>query len=130
MKDRTLRKEARLYFVPVLLGSNKLSHRISRKIFRKYGIVSLILDEKSSFRDVFSLTSRFVRVYSQENELLCQEICKIGEDLQYTLPIAVPTSPRFDKLTEEFGTVLETAFVLRSPHKLFSSSPLADIKQF
>lgn len=128
MKDRTLRKEARLYFVPVLLGSNRLSHRISRKLFRKYGITSLILDERSSLRDVFSLTSRFVRVYSKESELLCGEICKIGEEQPYTLPILVSASPRFDRLTEEFGAVLESLFILRSPDELFSSSPLCDIK--
>ena len=128
MKDRTLRKEARLYFVPVLLGSNRISHRISRKIFRKYGITSFILDEKSSIRDVFSLTSRFIRIYSQENELLCNEICKIWEEQPYTMPILVSASPRFDSLTEEFGTILESRFILRSPDELFSSSPLSDIK--
>lgn len=128
MKDRTLRKEARLYFVPVLLGSNRLSHRISRRIFTKYGITSLILDRKRSLRDLFSFTSRFIPVYSEESSILCQEIYKIGEDWPYTLPILVPTSPGFEKLTEEFSQILEAQFILRKPEELFSSAPLCDIK--
>ena len=128
MKDRTLLKEARLYFIPVLLGSNKLSHRISRRIFRKYGMTSLILDEKRSWRDAFSLSSRFVPIYCRDSELLCSELCILGESEPYSLPLLVATSPRFEALIDEFAHTLEPRFIICSPDELFCSSPLANIK--
>ena len=128
MKDRTLLKEARLYFVPVLLGSNKLSHRISRKIFRKYGIVSLVLDEKPSLRDAFSLSSKFVQIYCRGGELLCAELCALARAQTYCLPLLVATSPRFEALVNEFSLSLEPQFIICKPDELFFNSPLANVK--
>ena len=130
MKNHTLLKEARLYFVPILLGSNKRSHRISRKIFRKYGIVSLILDEKASLRDAFSLSSKFVQIYCKDGELLCSELCALVRSEPYCLPLLVATAPRFEAFLDEFAPSLEPRFIICKPDELFSLSPLASIKDF
>ena len=60
MNNAQLRDEARFYFVPVLLGSNAASRKLSRRIFRKYGIVSYLLDEKRSLPDLLNISGKFL----------------------------------------------------------------------
>ena len=127
MKERTVRKDARSYFVPFLLGSNRLSRRISARIFRKYGIVSYIASPRRSLWDILCLTGRALTLSSEQADIICQELISLGTMEPYTLPLLIITDKRYEALLEKHKTILEQHFVICSHESLFSSSPLADL---
>ena len=128
MSDKDVREYASAYFLPCLLGSNRLSHKLSAKILRKYGIVSFVLDEKRSMRDVFSLSSRFIPLCdAKEPEIISDELISIAQKYDDALPILIPCSPKYAELLKSQSDALETAFVLCEPDEVFTDSPLADI---
>lgn len=128
MSNKDVREYASNYFLPFLLGSNRRSHKLSAKILRKYGIVSLILDEDRSVYDFFALSSNFVLLcQTQENPILAHELSAIAQRYDYTLPILIPCSQKYAELVEKLSDKLEPEFVICEFDKVFSDSPLADI---
>ena len=127
MSNKSVRDEARLYFIPFLLGSNKRSHALSGKIFRKYGIVSFILDEKRSFSDFFDISSSFFPISSGESSLLCEQLVALADREPYTLPLLIPTSPQYERAVSEQTELLQKHFVLCDAERVFTDSPMANI---
>lgn len=128
MSNRDVREYASTYFLPLLLGSNKTSHKISSKILRKYGIVSFVLDEKRSAYDFFDVSSHFVRLcQANEPSILADELEAIAKRYEYILPILVPCSKKYAQLVDKIASELETTFVIRNADEVFISSPLCDI---
>ena len=128
MSERDVKEYASAYFLPFLLGSNKLSHKLSAKMLRKYGIVSLILDEKRSVRDLFDLSSHFFLLcQTDEHSMLADELSAIAQRYEYVLPILVPCSKKYEELVDRLSDKLETEFVICDAERLFCDSPLADI---
>ena len=126
MNKRKLREEARLYFLPVLLGSNRHSHALAMSIFNRYGICSYILDRKRSFWDLFDLSARFSMIYGSEQELLCDQLITLASSEAYTLPILIPTNSEYVRAVAEQRSRLETVFVFCEPDRVFSDSPFAN----
>lgn len=128
MSNKDVKDHASTYFVPFLLGSNKLSHKLGAKILRKYSITSLILDQKRSAYDVFSLSTRFVKLSDATNhKIVADELSSIAEQYPYALPILIPCTPKYIELVKEQESSLELFFVLCDAQRVFSDSPLANI---
>ena len=128
MSNRDVREYASTYFLPLLLGSNNVSHKISSKILRKYGIVSFVLDEKRSVYDFFDVSSHFVRLcQANEPSILADELEAIAAHYEYILPILVPCSKKYAQLVDKIASELETTFVICNADEVFISSPLCDI---
>jgi len=128
MSNKDVKEYASTYFLPFLLGSNRRSHKLSAKILRKYGIVSLILDEKRSAGDIFDMSSRFVSLCQTDTHtMLADELLAISQRYEYTLPILVPCSQKYEMLVNELSDRLESEFVICNADRIFSDSPLADI---
>ena len=124
--DKTeLQEEAKIYFVPFLLGSNSASRKLARKIYSRYKIVSYILDKKRTVSDVFSLSSRFLMLSKPKNTTLTViELVYLTEQSPYTLPILIPCSEEYERLINENKETLETSFVISSIQSILDSSPL------
>lgn len=128
MSNRDVREYASTYFLPLLLGSNKRSHKISSKILRKYGIMSFVLDEKRSVYDFFDVSSHFVRLCQAiDPSILSDELESIAKRYEDILPILVPCSPKYEQLVDKIASELETTFVICNAEEVFISSPLCDI---
>lgn len=128
MSDRQARENAREYFVPYILGNTPTSHRIAARIFCKYGIVSLICDEKSSPLCALDPTCRYLHLSpSDEPRIIAEQLLSLCEQQQYVLPIIIPVVPKYHKAVEAERDTLEHKFVIADKDTLFSSSPLADI---
>lgn len=128
MSNKDVREYASAYFLPILLGSNRLSHKLSAKILRKYGIVSLVLDQKRSLYSFFDFSSHFVPLCpTQEPSIFLDELCSFAKRYGDNLPILIPCSPEYAELIADLSADLEPAFVICDADKVFSDSPLADI---
>ena len=128
MDKSSIRKEARLYFMPFILGDGREAHRLSQKIYRKYGITCFILDSKMTALSIFDFSSRFLRLTdTQSDELIAKEITHLAKQEPYTLPILIPCSKKYCEFAERSRDILETTFVLSSADTALSSSPLCII---
>lgn len=130
MDISSVRKEAQAYFQPFLLGNNKTSRRLARKIFRKYGISSFILDEKMSVANLALFSHRFIRLSPASNtSITLLQLNEITKQLQDSLPILVPCSEGFDETVKMYRTELETKFVLSTTESILNNSPLSIISK-
>ena len=128
MDKSSIRKEARLYFMPFILGDGREAHRLSQKIYRKYGITCFILDSKMTALSIFDFSSRFLRLTdTQSDELIAKEITHLAKQEPYTLPILIPCSEKYCEFAERSRDILEATFVLSSADTALSSSPLCII---
>lgn len=125
MDKSSIRKEAKLYFLPFILGNNKNAHKLSKKIYRRYGIVCFILDKKRVLSDIFDFSSRFLPITDTKNDALTvKEIIYLANQEQYTLPILVPCSKEYRELVEKNRELLEAIFVLSNEDTVINTSPL------
>lgn len=121
-------EEARAYFIPFLLGDNSASHRLSRSIYRKYKITSLILDVKMTPLDVFDTSSKFLRIADiQSPELFAYQLIDLAQLSEYTLPLLIPCNEKYASMLKAERELLESTFVITSPELLLTSSPLGVI---
>lgn len=128
MDKSSIRKEARLYFMPFILGDGREAHRLSQNIYRKYGITCFILDSKMTALSIFDFSSRFLRLTdTQSDELIAKEITHLAKQEPYTLPILIPCSKKYCEFAERSRDILEATFVLSSADTALSSSPLCII---
>lgn len=128
MKNRGVRVDAQTYFLPFILGNSREAHRLSVKIFRKYGIISLVCSPERSLLDFFDFTCRFVGILSTESDrLLCEQLIDLSKQNPFTLPILVPVDGRYKKSVCDNAGMLEKTFILSSAEKLFTDSPLATL---
>ena len=124
--DKTeIRKEARLYFIPFLLGNNATSRKLSKKIYRKYRIACYILDANQTLASTFKISSKFVKLTNPKNfALTASELIYLAEQCQYTLPILIPCSKEYERLVNEQKDLLESSFVISSCNDALELSPL------
>ena len=128
MSIRSVGDEARLYFVPYILGNSRHSHKISAKIYKRFGIVSLICDERRSLLDVFDISSRSIELTETDSpRLVCEELMWLATQNDYILPILIPACTRYKEMLECERERLESCFVISSEEEIFTSSPLASL---
>ena len=130
MSDRVSAESARSYFLPFILGNGGRSHGLSQRIFNKYGIISLICDSRRHALDFLDFSSRSIRLCPTDSpRLLCEQLIALAEQSPYTLPLIIPVTEEYARMTDEVRNILETRFIISSPDELFTLSPLASIKR-
>ena len=130
MSDRVSAESARSYFLPFILGNGGRSHGLSQRIFNKYGIVSLICDSRRHALDFLDFSSRSIHLCPTDSpRLLCEQLMALAEQSPYMLPLIIPMSEEYARMTDAVRDALETRFIISSPDELFTLSPLASIKR-
>lgn len=130
MSDRVSAESARSYFLPFILGNEGRSHGLSQRIFNKYGIVSLICDSRRHALDFLDFSSRSIRLCPTDSpRLLCEQLMALAEQSPYMLPLIIPVTDEYARMTNAVRDVIETRFIISSPDELFTLSPLASIKR-
>ena len=130
MSDRVSAESARSYFLPFILGNEGRSHGLSQRIFNKYGIVSLICDSRRHALDFLDFSSRSIRLCPTDSpRLLCEQLMALAEQSPYMLPLIIPVTDEYARMTNAVRDALETRFIKSSPDELFTLSPLASIKR-
>lgn len=127
MSDKTLRDEAKLYFVPYILGNNSAAHKLASRILRKFGIVSLICDDHRSALDLIDMSSRTVVLTPTDSpRLIAEQLISLAAQSSYTLPLIIPADDRYAKAVESEREMLEHTFIITDADRLFKSSPLTN----
>jgi len=128
MSNRDLRDDARAYFVPIILGSNARAHKLSAKIFHRYGICPFVVDKKRSLWRFFDLYSYFVRLTpSNDSLIILEQLLALSQQEPYTQAILIPCSDTYSDLVDRELCALEQIFIVSKPENVLSDSPLANI---
>lgn len=115
------------YILPVLCGNTRKAHRLSARIYRRYGIVSLICG-KPRFGDLFDHTSLTLRLPDPAEPQLCAEaLLSLTERYGDMLPLLIPCNEDAEQMIARFSSLLEGRFILSDEQRLFSSSPLSEL---
>ena len=128
MANKIVDSEARLYFVPYILGNSRASHKLSSKIYRRFGIVSFICDDRRSLLDLFDISSRSVMLTRTDStRLICEQLVWLASQGSYTLPILISNDPRYNEIMQRENETLEAHFVISKKEDVFLTSPLASL---
>ena len=128
MDKKDVKKEAKYYFLPFLLGNNPTAHKLSKKICKKHKIVCYILDKKRTYADIFDFSSRFLSIsVSDYDSITVSQLIYLAEQCPTTLPILIPCSDEYAELIDKNHEVLEAIFVLSSMEEALTNSPLSII---
>jgi hypothetical protein len=125
MNKKELREDAKTYFVPIILGSNRKAHALSAKIARKYRISATVADTKRSFWRFLDPFSAFLVLASDAHSIISEQISTYALGVDYTLPILIPCSDEYEAYVSAQRTELEKVFVICSAKNFFASSPLS-----
>lgn len=125
MKDSEIREEARQYFIPIILGNAPSSRRLARRIYRKHGIISLILDEKGSILQLLDPTNRFFKLTEAQNSFFTAlQLVDFATQAPYTLSLLIPCTDKYKRIIKENRKLLEKHFVISSEETVLTDSPL------
>lgn len=113
--------------IPIFLDNTVLAHRLSSKVFHRFGVISLICGRHRAL-DVFDFSSYTLRLRpTSEQRLIAEELVSFSERCPETLLLLVPCSKKATELCERFSSSLESRFVTVSPSDLLNTSPLYEI---
>lgn len=130
MNSKSIREDARLYFLPVILGNGKIARHVASRLYRRYGTVPYIVADKRSLCDMIGLHGRSVILPSEEHpHLFADALIDLCRQNPYTLPILIPTEPRYADAAESLRERLEPYFVFSDPEHIFTDSPMTRAPQ-
>lgn len=128
MEQKSIKQQAKSYFLPLILGNSKNSRKLASKVFRQCGITSFLLDFKRSPINIFGFSYYFVELTATKNDrLLCEQLIDLARQNPSALPILVPASVDYQRAIEENRDLLERYFIISKPERLFIDSPLATV---
>lgn len=129
MGARVDRADARIYFLPFILGSGKQARRLSSRLFSRFRIVSFVCNPKKSLWDSFDISCRHMSLCeSRDVRLIAEQLLWAAERYSGYLPILIPVSDEYSGVIDEQRELLESRFIIREADEIFLSSPLCDIE--
>ena len=112
------------YLLPILLDNTATAHRISSRIFNRYGIVSFICG-KRRFSDMFDISSQTLKLPdTTEERLIAEELIALSEKYSDMLGVLIPCSEKAEAITTEFSDELEARYIIVDPSIFNSESPI------
>ena len=113
--------------IPMLIGNNKSSRRLARRLFWRFSVRSHIFDHRSSRILDFMLAAAFSPLPNTEDDefilLTLDRFASEHSDMTYLL---VPCSDEARALVERGRPTLEGGFIIRSPEEMMAASLLDD----
>lgn len=104
---------------PVLLGDGLRARALATKVFFKYGIQSVICDERpSAWRYLLRFGGFYKIIKSEEYRLICEELLRIADASAGGLLILAPCSAEAEKMLASCERELEQRFVIATADTL------------
>ena len=105
--------------VPILVGDGLKARLLAAKVFMKYGVHSVICDEKqSAWRFVVGFGGFYKLLRTADARLFCEELERISELSAGGVLIIAPCSNIFSDLVSECEREIEKRFVIAKPTTL------------
>ena len=129
MTKADIRDTLRHHVRPVLLGNTAEAHRLASRLFRRFGVISLICG-KPRLRDLFDAASQTLRLPQNACERLCVEaLLELARANDELILLLIPCSDEAKEITRRNKIALERCYMLSDADTLFTSSVLADTEQ-
>lgn len=126
MIDRALREQARVYFLPYILGNCKTAHRISRKIYRTYGIAPYICAQKRTLSDWLDLSCRFLPISpTNSSRLFAEQLTALVQNERFVLPMLIAVDAKYAAFVSEQRELLESYFVITDEQGFFDDAVIS-----
>ncbi len=120
MTNQSVYEAARQSLLPVLVDNTRAAHRLSARLFRRFGVVSLIFG-KARLWDLFDLSSRTLRLPSTPCERLrIEELIELAKQSTDYLPVLIPCSDASREWIARHAAALESHYILADAETIFS----------
>ena len=111
--------------VPIVLGNDRMAHRLSFRLYRTFGLPSILCACRRTVWDVLDPTSAFRRVSGERvSRLMAEQLLDLAAEYEDCLLLLIPTSEEDQRLLEMYGERLEAHFVCRMPDALWNEPML------
>ena len=115
--------------VPIVLGNNWEAHRLSARRYRTFGIPSILCGARRTAWDVFDPTCAFRRIsLAASSRLIAEELMDLAVEYEDCFLLLIPMREAEQSMVREQASLLEAAFVCRSPETLWDDPLLGRIK--
>jgi hypothetical protein len=115
--------------VPIILGNDWAAHRLSARLYRTFGIPSVVCGTRRTVWDVFDPTCAFRRIsLAVSSRLITEALMDLAVEYEDCFLLLIPLREEERALLREQASVLETAFVCRTPETLWNDPMLGEIR--
>ena len=120
MAKRDLYEATRETLVPVLIDNTRKAHRLSARLFSRFGVVSLIFG-KPRIMDLFDPSTQTLRFPETTSERLQREaLTDLAARYPDAIPVLIPCSKRAEEFIARYDTLLAPHFILSDAEAIFS----------
>ena len=120
------RELVRQGIVPVVLGNGRAAHRVSARLYRSFGLPSLVCGARRSLWDLFDPTCAFRALpYGGSDRLIAEELVTLAGEYEDCLLLLIPLTEEHWALIRAYDSLLGAYFVCRDPDDLWEE-PLLD----
>lgn len=107
---------------PMLLGNNKCSRRLARRLFWRYGIRSNIFDVCRSIELDLMLSAVFSPLpQASDAEFILLGLNRFADEREDNTCLIVPCSSKFAELINQNRQGFERRFIIRTPNEIEKS---------
>ena len=101
--------------VPMLMGDNKSSRRLARRLFWRFSLRSNIFDSQASSALRFMLSAKFRPLPEQGDEFTLMSIERFAYERDGMTFLLIPCTRKARDFVERNRSDLENKFIIRSP---------------
>ena len=115
--------------VPIILGNDWAAHRLSARVYRTFGVSSILCGTRRTAWDFFDPTCAYRRISpTASSRLVAEELMDIAAEYEDCFLFLIPLCETEQQLVQEHALLLETAFVFRTPEMLWNDPMLCGLR--
>ena len=116
--------------VPVVLDNHREGHRLAARLYRTFGLPSLVCGARRSFWDLLDPFSAFrpLSLGEKNSRLLSEQLTDLAAEYEDCFLLLIPLHREDRDTIRESGELLESRFVCRAPEELWNDPMLDGIR--
>jgi len=115
--------------VPVLLGNHREAHRLSARLYRTYGVPSVLCGERRTLWDLLDPCCSFHALTREgDPRLTAEQLADLAAEYEDCFLVLVPFNDADQALIHGHGELIEPYFVCRDPEALWSDPMLETLR--
>lgn len=115
--------------VPILLGNHRVAHRLSARLYRTYGIPSVLCGSRRTVWDFLNPASAFRRLSREgASRLVAEQLADLAAEYEDCFLLLIPLCEEDRALIRSHAELLESRFICREPADLWNEPMLEGIR--